>query len=176
MGRKIYFALALILIGVFLLLKNFDLLYFNWRLLMYILGIIWGMDLITRYFSEKKAGQLFWGLSIFFNSLWLISANLFYNYITVEELTSTMVAIVAISLILTALISRYYLATLAAIPLILFAFLILNNLYLWYGDIYVDNYVNAGLGSALVSLGLFYMTSGKKAKAKHDENEPSFHN
>ena len=174
MNRKIYLALAMILIGVFLLLKNFDLVYFNWRFLFYILALIWGMDFITRYIKTKQPGNLFLGLAIFGNALWLIGANIYWNYVAIEELGSVIILIIAASLVLTAVFSGNFLVIIAAVPLIIFAVLMLNNLYIWYPEIYISNFVNAGIGTGLISLGTYYMVTKKTTRTeKKESGEPS---
>ena len=171
MNRKIYLALALILFGVFLLLKNFHIYYFNWRFLLYFLALIWGMDLITKYFKTKQASNLFLGLSVLGNALWLIGANLYWSYVAPEELGSVIILIVALSLIITAVFTGNLLVIIAAIPLIVYAGLLLNNLYIWYPEIFISNFINAGIGTGLISLGTYYMVTKKPIAGDNEESD-----
>ena len=77
MNRHIIPAILLIVIGGYFLLNNFFDLKLDWRIILYILGIFWGLTHINRYAHDKKPGTLFWGIGILGTSLWLISINLF---------------------------------------------------------------------------------------------------
>jgi hypothetical protein len=158
MSKRIYSAIALIAVGAFLLLSNFNLIHFNWRMVLYLLGILWGLDHITRYHHTGRSGQLFWGIAILGNSLWLASLNLFWPYLSYIEMLAGISFIFALALTAMLLLEKQFFALISALPLYAFSFLILNEEYMWYPQFSMNHWGKAALGMVLLSAGIYYMT------------------
>ena len=162
MNRHIIPAILLIVIGGYFLLNNFFHLKLDWRIILYIMGVFWGLTHINQYIQDKKPGTLVWGIGILGTSLWLISINLFWTFISGNIMVAGIVTVLVIALGISVVLSGKIFALSATIPPLAFIFLLLNNHYYWISDLYLTSWRDAALGTVLLSLGIYYMTSSER--------------
>jgi hypothetical protein len=158
MHKNLYAALALIFIGAYLLLDNFNVINFSYKTILYVLGLIFGGDLILRFIRDRQAKHLLIGIAITGISLWLLYGLHADFWITDEEFYAVIFFIFAAAVLITALVTKQYRALVAILPLLFYALLLLNNLYYWYSGLQLQSIWNAGFGSLLLAVGLYYIS------------------
>ena len=85
MKNKVLLAIVLILIGVFVLLDNFDYEILTIRTVMFaIVGLI-GINLFSKYQSSEKVGTLYWAVSLTLSSALFFTLHITGKYYFIRK-------------------------------------------------------------------------------------------
>ncbi|HZY10503.1 MAG TPA: DUF5668 domain-containing protein [Bacteroidota bacterium] len=76
-----WFGVALILCGIVLLLRNYDLIDVEFSTVLWSLFILFGLVEVSRGFSRDRRGKIFWGTVIFLYGLFFFIRSLDYVYV-----------------------------------------------------------------------------------------------
>jgi hypothetical protein len=176
MKNKVLLAIVLILIGVFVLLDNFDYEILTTRTVMFaIVGLI-GINLFSKYQSSEKVGTLYWAVSLTLSSALFFTLHVTgkYYFIPEEAILASILAVFGIGWVVISMVEKTGLYIIPGIPFFILAVLNLNNTYMFWDAYYYNFGLKAFLGTGLVSLGLYFMISLAASQKAIENKENSF--